>query len=110
MMTAILGQEPPPNRGVIEGFVTDRMDAPIAGARVAIVRSATNDVIALRTGEMGQFLARNLPMGAYLVVVEKEGYRSGRMPNVVLEPQSDSPDEFRSRYLALFRLDPQPSR
>jgi hypothetical protein len=82
------------DRGTIEGIVTDNTGASIAEAKVEIVRTETNDVIILRTNEFGRFYAPNLPLGTYQVTVEKEGFRSGRMANIILQSQTSARADF----------------
>src|SRR5262245_5887540 len=45
------------DRGTIEGIVTETSGASIAGADVKILRVETNDVISLRTNDLGRFYA-----------------------------------------------------
>lgn len=82
------------DRGTIEGIVTESSGAAIALADVKILRVETNDVIQLRTNELGRFYAPNLPLGTYQVTIEKEGFRSGRMTNIVLQSQTSARADF----------------
>lgn len=82
------------DRGTIEGIVTDTSGASIADASVEVLRTETNDVISLRTNDLGRFYAPNLPLGTYEVTVEKEGFRSGRMAGIVLQSQSSARADF----------------
>lgn len=82
------------DRGTIEGIVTDTTGASLADARVEIVRTETNDIISLRANELGRFYAPNLPLGTYQVTVGKEGFRTGRMANIVLQSQTSARADF----------------
>ncbi len=75
------------DRATIEGIVTDASGSAIVGASVNVTRLETNDLIALKTNEVGRYFAANLPLGTYRVVVEKEGFRVARVDNLILQSQ-----------------------
>jgi hypothetical protein len=75
------------DRATIEGIVTDASGAAIPGAKVSITRIETNDSIVLQSNELGRYFAPNLPLGAYRVRVEKEGFRAAIVDNIVLQSQ-----------------------
>ena len=62
------------DEGAIEGTVMDNAKAPISGARVVIVRRATNDEVVVSTSASGQYSVANLPAGAYRIAAEKDGF------------------------------------
>lgn len=64
------------DRATIEGIVTDASGAAVADARVNVTRIETNDLIVLKTNDVGRYFAANLPLGTYRVRVEKDGFRS----------------------------------
>lgn len=58
----------------LSGFVRDANNNPVEGAIVMIKDLANNNLRALRTQEVGQFVVSTpLPNGTYRLVVEKEG-------------------------------------
>src|SRR5438046_2784107 len=83
-MAALFAQA---DRATIEGVVTDQSGAAIGAATVKIVRTQTNDVIQLKTNDAGRYFAPNLPLGTYRVSVEKEGFRTAVLDNLILQTQ-----------------------
>jgi hypothetical protein len=75
------------DRATIEGVVTDASGASIAAATVKTLRIETNDVIQLKTNEAGRYFLPNLPLGTYRVTVEKEGFRTAVVDNLLLQSQ-----------------------
>lgn len=57
--------------GTIDGVVTDTNLVPLRGAFVSILSSR----IRVGTGPNGRFLITNVPVGQYLLVVKRGGYR-----------------------------------
>jgi hypothetical protein len=76
------------DRATIEGIVTDPSGAIISDANVSIVKIDTNDLIKLRSNDSGRYFAPNLPIGAYRVTVEKDGFQKSVQENVQLQAQS----------------------
>jgi hypothetical protein len=74
------------DRATIEGVVTDA-SASIVAATVKRLRIETNDVIQLKTNEAGRYFLANLPLGPYRVTIEKEGFRTAVVDNLVLQAQ-----------------------
>jgi len=62
------------DRGTIQGVVTDPSGAIIPGAKVKVTQIATNSTIDLSTNSEGIFSAPNLPVAAYRVVIEANGF------------------------------------
>ncbi len=75
------------DRATIEGIVSDASGAAIPGAKVSVTRIETNDSIVLQTNDLGRYFAANLPLGAYRVRVEKEGFRAAVVDNILLQSQ-----------------------
>ncbi len=75
------------DRATIEGIVTDASGGAVAGANVIITRIETNDQFTLKTNEVGRYFAPNLPVGAYRVRVEKEGFHAAVVDNLILQTQ-----------------------
>ena len=69
------------DRGAIEGTLTDQSGAAVPSAKVQVINIDTNSTLEFQSNELGNYLAPNLPLGAYRIVVNKEGFRS-----VVREP------------------------
>ncbi len=76
------------DRATIEGIVTDSDGAPIAAARILIVRLETNDEIVLSTNDSGRYVVPNLPTGLYRVTAAKEGFRAAGLESVRLVSQA----------------------
>ena len=61
-------------RGTIQGLVTDTSGALVPGAEVRIVQIDTNNTFDLITNDEGLYIAPNLPVGTYRVVVRRSGF------------------------------------
>lgn len=83
------------DRGTIEGIITDASGAPVGNAQVQVLRTETNDLISLRTNDQGRYYAPNLPLGTYRVTVQKEGFQSGQMNNLILQSQASVRADFK---------------
>ena len=68
-------------RGIIQGFITDSSGARVPGAQIQIIQIETNSTFDLQTNAEGLYIAQNLPIGNYRVVVKKQGFE-----NFVREP------------------------
>src|SRR5437899_6618426 len=62
------------DRGTISGSVSDPTGAAVPEARIQIVEIETNNTLDLATNEQGLYVAPNLPVGTYRVVVRREGF------------------------------------
>jgi hypothetical protein len=69
------------DRGSIEGTVTDPSGAAAAGAQIQVVNIATNSTLDFSANELGYYLAANLPVGSYRMIVRKDGFQT-----VIREP------------------------
>jgi hypothetical protein len=69
----------------ISGVVWDGQKAAVAGARIVVRHTETNQTREMAAGEEGDFTVTNLAPGAYELKVEHEGFRSHVQSNIVLE-------------------------
>jgi hypothetical protein len=69
------------DRGSIEGTVTDPSGGRVPSAQIQVVNIETNSKLDYSTNELGYYLAANLPVGSYRVIVQKGGFRT-----IVREP------------------------
>jgi hypothetical protein len=67
------------------GIVIDQSGAPVAHARVAILKGET-ELVAAETGEDGKFSFDGLKTGSYDVQAQKEGFHTFRFPIVLVKP------------------------
>jgi hypothetical protein len=58
-------------RITIDGLVADTSLAPLAGAQITLMGTG----VQVTTGESGRFRIRDVPLGHYLIVVRRLGYR-----------------------------------
>src|SRR5205823_5312401 len=77
--TAAFGQS---ERGTIQGAVHDSSGAAIVNARVTVTNPATNVKINTSSNGAGDYAVASLPPGAYVVRVEKEGFRTALISNI----------------------------
>ena len=63
------------NFGRISGTVSDPSSAVVPGVKVNIVNTDTKAVRTVTTDERGFYVAENLPIGPYSVVVEQPGFK-----------------------------------
>jgi hypothetical protein len=62
------------DRGTIQGLVKDASGAVIPGAKVQIIQIATNSIYDLVTNGEGLYIAPNLPVATYKVVIQAPGF------------------------------------
>jgi hypothetical protein len=72
------------DRASVNGTISDPTGAVIGGARVEVVSSTTGFQRQAISSDAGTFQLSALPIGTYKVTVEKEGFRSVTIDNVVL--------------------------
>src|SRR5262245_21402920 len=70
--------------GSIMGTVKDANGSAIAGATVSLVNSASSVAHTVTTNEDGIFVSPQLPPGAYVIKVEKSGFKKVEKTNVIL--------------------------
>ena len=71
--------------GTILGTVTDSAGAAVPGARVTIANDLTGQRRELTTDHQGAYVANFLPVGAWTVAVEKEGFRRATTAGIPLQ-------------------------
>ena len=72
-------------KGSISGTVTDASGASVPLASVRIVNADTNATVQLTTNDEGYFTAPALPVGAYTVAVEKQGFKRVNRTGITLQ-------------------------
>jgi hypothetical protein len=77
------------NAGNIEGTVKDPNGAFVPNAKVQIVNIETNSELDFSTNELGYYLAGNLPVGSYRMIVQKAGFRSTVREPILISAQSN---------------------
>src|SRR5690242_3371363 len=70
--------------GSIRGRVADSAGAAVPGAKITILNDATGFSRNLNSDEDGYYVFPNLPLGAYTVTIQKEGFTTERHPGVTL--------------------------
>src|SRR5215475_1149998 len=70
--------------GSIRGRVADSAGAAVPGAKITILNDGTGYTRTLNTDEDGYYVFPNLPLGAYTVTIQKEGFTTERHPGVNL--------------------------
>jgi hypothetical protein len=74
-----------PDTAAINGHITDRSDAAIAEARVAVRNSITGFERTTQTGTTGAFSLAGLPIaGPYCLTVQKEGFAERTLNDITL--------------------------
>lgn len=72
--------------GDIRGVVKDSQGAVVAGAKVSVINTERNETMrTITTGSDGSYVAANLPVGHYQVVVEASGFKKLVTKNIVLD-------------------------
>ncbi len=69
-------------RGAILGTVLDKSQAAVPGAKVTVKNEATGLTRATETGDAGTYSVPELPIGEYVVTVEKQGFSTVTQANV----------------------------
>src|SRR5215831_8001283 len=70
--------------GSIRGRVMDAAAASVPQAKVTILNDGTGFTRQTATDENGYYVFPNLPLGSYMVTIEKEGFERERHSGVVL--------------------------
>jgi len=66
-------------RGTISGTIRDSSGAVIPQAKIIITNTATNVVVNLTTNGVGEYTAASVAVGAYNILVQKEGFRPAEL-------------------------------
>src|SRR5579871_6872828 len=74
------------DRGQITGTVTDATGAVTPGSTITAIQTSTNVSYKTTSNTAGDFTIPSLPVGTYLVRVEKEGFKRHTTNNVVITP------------------------
>lgn len=82
------------DRGSIEGTVTDPSGAAVPRAQIQVVNIDTNSTLDFSSNELGNYLAPNLPVGSYRMIVKKEGFRTLSREPILVRAQSSSRVDF----------------
>src|SRR5262249_23293716 len=72
------------DRSAVNGTVTDSTGAVVGSATVEAASPETGFRRSTTTGEAGSYQLTGLPIGAYKLTVEKEGFKSVAIDNVTL--------------------------
>ncbi len=83
----LLGQG---DRGVITGTVTDATGAIVPGAQVTVIQNSTNVSYKATTSKAGDYTVPSLPVGAYQLKVDVEGFKSYVANNVAVSPGGET--------------------
>ncbi|MBM3747748.1 MAG: TonB-dependent receptor, partial [Acidobacteria bacterium] len=81
-VASLCGQQ---GTGTISGTVTDAQQALVVGARIEVVQVGTGSVFRTRTNESGFYAAPGLPVGAYEIRAEMQGFRRAVITGVTLQ-------------------------
>lgn len=73
------------NFGSIRGVVTDSTSGVVAGAKVVITNSGTNQQLSLTTNEQGQYVAAALQPVTYSVAVEAPGFQKKTITDIKVD-------------------------
>jgi hypothetical protein len=68
----------------ISGFITDQTNAAVVGAAVSATNTATGQRSQATADENGFYTLRALPIGTYVINIEKQGFRKYVRENLVL--------------------------
>ena len=85
----VLGQTQAIN-GSIRGRVSDPVGAPVAEAAVKVENTQTGFNRTVNTGDDGYYVIANLPLGTYVVSIEKAGFNLERHQGVILDAGTDA--------------------
>ena len=72
------------NQASISGVVTDAQGAAVPGAAVVATNTATDARTRTSTNEAGFYSIPNLPIGAYSLTVERQGFRRYEHKDITL--------------------------
>lgn len=74
------------DRGAITGTVTDASGAVVPNAHITVIQKSTNSSYKVETSSAGDFTLPGLPIGAYQVTVEKEGFKTHITDDLAVTP------------------------
>jgi len=74
------------DRGEITGSVVDPSGAVVPGAHITVIQKSTNSTYKTTTSTAGDFTVPSLPVGIYVVKVERDGFKTELTENVEITP------------------------
>jgi len=74
------------DRGEVTGTVTDASGAVMPGAKITAIQTSTNVLYRTTSSTAGDFTVTSLPVGTYMLRVEKDGFKTHTTGNVVITP------------------------
>src|SRR5258708_4647289 len=81
--------------GQFSGVVTDPSGAAIAHAKVTVKNLSTNLSVSVITNSTGDYEAKELPVGTYMLTVEASGFKTLSNQSVVLNAGTTSHLDFK---------------
>ena len=87
LATVSIGLAQSANEAGLSGTVTDQSGGVVAGAKVSATNTATNVTSTTTTDARGYYTFPSLPLGDYVVRVEKEGFQTLVQSNITLHAQ-----------------------
>ena len=72
-------------RGGIQGTITDSTGAALGGAQVTVTNPAIGLTRTVQTGEDGQYVFVELPLGEYVVTATAPGFKSRNVTGVIVQ-------------------------
>jgi hypothetical protein len=76
--------------GSVRGRVADQTGSPMAGASVSVSNADTGFSRSFTTVEDGYYVFPNLPLGTYVVEIDKTGFRHERHTGIVLDAGTEA--------------------
>lgn len=87
----------------ITGRVTDRSDALVPGAKVAVINTETGVRREVTTNDPGYYTVPLLTRGIYRIEVEQTGFRKTTLSNLTL----DEGNPFAATFLSIWAMSPR---
>ena len=72
------------DRAEINGTITDPGGAAIAGVALTVTQEGTNASRAVSTNDRGQFVVSSLPVGRFVITLNKSGFQDARIADIDL--------------------------
>jgi hypothetical protein len=84
LVPAALSQEV---RASLSGLVTDKSGAPVAGAEIVVLNTATNATLSAASTSAGNYVLPFLPPGKYTLTAQVKGFKKFIRQDIVLQAQ-----------------------
>jgi len=84
LVPAALSQEV---RASLSGLVTDKSGAPVAGAEIIVLNTATNATLSAASTSAGNYVLPFLPPGKYTLTAQVKGFKKFIRQDIVLQAQ-----------------------